>query len=173
MLFLFPSLETAEKQVLQWKKKGWGRGVGKNRHTESTAHLLFSANLWGWQDKTLTMSKRLKISILHTVEMSLPHPQKEVSDKIGSLKLQCFCLNALSYSSANRKKREHQVNFSSCEHFKLTSTFIYTWVGRKRQKATYPLTSSTAIKSLPSPLLKRMKPSAEVVLNWKKRCMDV
>ena len=37
----------------------------------------------------------------------------------------------------------------------------------------HPLTSSTAIKSLPSPELKRMKPSGEVVLNWKKRCMDV
>lgn len=39
--------------------------------------------------------------------------------------------------------------------------------------STYPLTSSTAMKSFPSPLLKRMKPSADVVLNWKKRCMEV
>lgn len=38
---------------------------------------------------------------------------------------------------------------------------------------TNPLTSSTAIKSLPSPELKSIKPSGEVVLSWKKRCMDV
>lgn len=52
MLFLFPSLEMAEKQVLQWKKKR-REGVWKKKHTEPSAHLLLCANLWGWQDKML------------------------------------------------------------------------------------------------------------------------
>lgn len=43
----------------------------------------------------------------------------------------------------------------------------------QRRRPAHPLTSSTAMKSLPSPLLKMMKPSGEVVLNWKKRCMVV
>lgn len=37
---------------------------------------------------------------------------------------------------------------------------------------THPLTSSTTMKSLPSPELYRIRPSGLVVLNWKKRCMD-
>lgn len=37
----------------------------------------------------------------------------------------------------------------------------------------HPFTSSTAMKSFPSPLLKKRKPSGDVVLNWKKRCMEV
>lgn len=39
-------------------------------------------------------------------------------------------------------------------------------------RTSYPLTSSTTMKSLPSPLLKRMRPSEDVVLNWKNRCME-
>lgn len=44
--------------------------------------------------------------------------------------------------------------------------------GTLKMNESHPFTSSTTMKSLPSPRLYRMSPSGEVVLNWKNKCME-